>query len=217
MGIDKSSDASQREGSAEILVKGRVVEFNEKFAAETRNINIALIPDPNGNVKRTKPTGMDPEKHRMNYENILYRAIEVPPEDVLIFMGSPVKDLHNTHSATVNIQNKRTVVVFDRTYVFGGRTIQQCAWVPDRKIRAGILFTKRIDRQTRRPLAVLRRMADGATPMYQIVGAKEPEYRDLRRVFERVFIKGGRPGEMDDELDKFMHESIGPIPEEEAK
>jgi hypothetical protein len=79
------------------------------------------------------------------------------------------------------------------------------------------LFEKKINAQTRQPMAVLRKLSDGKTPMFQIIGAKEPEYRALRKVFEQVWFRriGGK--EQDDELNRFMYNSIEPISEEIAQ
>mgnify|MGYP001358243186 FL=1 len=49
--------------------------------------------------------------------------------------------------------------------------------------------------------------------MYQIIGGQEAEYRDLRTIFERNYIKRSK-GVQDDELDKFQYDAIAPIPQE---
>jgi hypothetical protein len=113
----------------------------------------------------------------------------------------------------VLIGTQRRGHVFDRTYEYGGRLYHRCAYIPNRVERAGILFKKMINRQTRRPVAVLKKFAGTNDPMYQIIGGQEAEYRDLRRIFERSFIKRQKGAE-DDELDKFTYDAITPIPQE---
>jgi hypothetical protein len=192
------------------------IKWEEKVARETASINIALIPDPAGPIKHVVPTMRDPETHKQMYMDVRFKPINVPPDEVLFYTGSPIIDFHATHSDTVSIQGKRTVVVFDRTYTYKDRVIPQCAWVPDKAVRAGILFGKMIDQRTKQPFGVMKKLGDGKTPMFQIVGGKETDYRDLKRIFERVFIKGEGP-KIDDGLDQFMHSALGPIPEEVQK
>jgi hypothetical protein len=213
-----SQKAGQGQGP-ELIIKGREITFNAKFAEDSKNINIVLVRDPLGNVKAQFPTQRNPDTKRLEYDVFMHRAVEVPPEEVLFYTGSPVIDIHNTHSATITIKGTRTVVVFDRTYEIGGQVFQQCAWIPDKSVRAGIMFVKMINRQTRRPVAVMRKLGGSTTPAYQIVGSPkkhEAYYRDLRRIFERVFITGARPDNRDDELDNWMHSVIEPIPQETA-
>jgi hypothetical protein len=192
--------------------KGLDVEFHEKILRELKSVNVALIPDPTGTIKQTFPTVRDPETHKQMWETRLFKAIKVPPDQVLMYMGSPITDLNTSHSASVIINGRHTVVVFDRTYEHGGRRWPQCAWVPDKSVRAGILYGKKIDRKTHNPIAVMKNIGNG--PQYQIIGGKEADYRDLKRIFERVFIKGDSPFGEDEAMSAFAHAAITAIESE---
>jgi hypothetical protein len=134
----------------------------------------------------------------------------------VFFARGVVMDRNSNHSDSVVIGSERRGHVFDRTYTYNGKLYHRCAYIPNRVERAGILFKKMINRQTRRPVAVLKKFVGTNDPMYQIIGGQEADYRDLRRIFERSFIKRNK-GIEDDELDKFQYDSIAPIPQETAE
>ena len=180
------------------------------------SINKVLVRDPEGKIKHKEPTYRDPEPpHRMIYQEVRYKEIDVPHEEVMFFTHGVIMDRLTSHSATVMIGNNRIGHVFDRTYIWNGRIYHRCAWIPNKVERAGILFAKKINRTTRRPVAVLKKFQGTQEPQYRIVGGQEADYRDLRRIFERAFVNR-KKGMEDDELDKFQYESIAPIEAEIA-
>jgi hypothetical protein len=147
----------------------------------------------------------------MTYIEIPHKQIQVPADEVVYYTGGVVSDWHSQNAEAVWIKNKAHAVVFDRTYDYQGKKYFRCAWIPNKEVRAGIIFEKKIHNQSRRPIAVMKKLKDEKTPRYQIVERGEGNYRDLKRIFERVFI---RSSHMDDEMDKFAHDAIVPIPEE---
>ena len=180
------------------------------------SINTVLVPDPDGPIKVKMPTFRDPEPpHRMQYQEIRYREIPVPHDEVLFYTHGVIQDRLASHATTVLIGNNRISHVFDRSYTWNGRIYHRCAWVPNKVERAGILYCKMISRTTRRPVAVLKKFQNTQEPQYQIVGGQEADYRDLRRIFERAFISR-KLGADDDELDKFQYDAIVPIEAEMA-
>lgn len=176
------------------------------------SINTALVQDENGPIKMKFPVMRDPEAKQMIYETRTFRTIDVPYDEVVYYTQNTIIDMHADHTCTVVVGNRRTAIVFDRTYTFKNRVYNRCAWIPDKILRAGTLFEKKIDRVTRQPIAVLKKLPGTNTEMYQIVGNVQTDYRDLKRIFERVFIKKGIPTNIqeDNELIKFMHDSVPP-------
>lgn len=175
------------------------------------SVNTVLVRDPDGPIKHKEPSYRDPEPpHKMIWIETRYKEIEVPHEEVLFYTHGVIMDRLASHAATVMIGNNRIGHVFDRTYTWNGRIYHRCAWVPNKTERAGLLYAKMINRTTRRPVAVLKKFPGTQEPMYQIVGGQEPDYRDLKKVFERAFINK-KLGAEDDELDKFQYEAITPI------
>lgn len=176
------------------------------------SVNKVLIPDESGDVEMKFPVMRDPEAKQMIYETRRYRWVDVPNDEVLYYTQSTIIDFHSDHTASIVVGNRRTAVVFDRSYAYNGRIYQRCAWIPDKIIRAGVLFEKKIDRITRLPKAVLKKIPGTSTEAYQIVGKAEQDYRDLKRIFERVFIKKGVPANVEEDkaLLQFMHDSVPP-------
>ena len=177
------------------------------------SVNKVLLPDWDGPVEMKFPVMRDPETKQMTYETRRFRWVDTPHEEVLYYTQSTIIDLNSGHTATVVVGNRRTPVVFDRTYTHNGRVYHRCAWIPDKIVRAGVLYEKKIDKITRQPKAALKKIKGTNTPLYQIVGQVQTDYRDLERIFVRVFIKKGVPVniEEDDKLLQFMHESTPPI------
>jgi len=188
----------------------------QMVAEKLASINTALVPDENGKIDVDIPIGMDQNSKKMMYTKIPHSKIDVPPDEIVAFMGSVIMDRHNSHSETINYDGQRHLVVFDRSYTHGQRVFNRVAWIPNKAIRSAVVFEKKIDRQTKRPIAVLRKLGQdqSAPPMFQIVGGEEADYRDLKRIFERVFIKKGSPVGEDEELNNFMHGAITPIEQE---
>ena len=178
------------------------------------SVNTVLVRDPNGPVKQRWPSYRDPEPpHKMIYVDMLFKEVQVPHEEVIFYTHGVLMDRNVSHSDTVVIGKERRAHVFDRVYTHNGKIFRRCAWIPNKVERAGILFEKKINRQTKRPVAVLKKFGATEDPKYAIVGGGETDYRDLRRIFERSFIRRQRD-QVDDELDRFQYEAIGPIEQE---
>ena len=219
----RRSKASSRRKKVVRLPKPEVDDTPIDQKADTRttekmikdginSINTALVLDENGPIEMKFPVMRDPETKKMMYETRTFRTIDVPYDEVVYYTQNTIIDMHADHTCTVVVGNRRTSVVFDRIYTFKNRIFNRCAWIPDKIIRAGVLYEKKIDRVTRQPIAVLKKLPGTNTEMYQIVGNVQTDYRDLKRIFERVFIKKGIPTTIqeDNELIKFMHDSVPP-------
>lgn len=188
---------------------------SQVLADAQSSINKVLIRDPDGPIKIKFPSIRDPEPpHKMIMIELSFSEIDVPHEEVLFYTRGVVMDRITSHSASVLIGNERRGHVFDRTYMYNGRLYHRCAWIPNHVERAGIMYKKMIHRRSRRPVAILKKFpGEPPVPMYQIIGGQEADYRDLRRIYERAFIKR-KQGEEDDELDNLMYDAITPIESE---
>lgn len=217
--MSKADEDTQKVGKPKIDDRPSVRELDGRsksqvLADETASINKVLVRDPEGKVKMKFPSHRDTEPpHKMIEVEQRFTEIEVPHEEVIYYTHGVIMDRLSTHSDSVVIGNERRGHVFDRTYVYNGKLYHRCAWIPNRVERAGILYKKMINRQTRRPVAVLKKFAGTNDPMYLIIGGQEADYRDLRRIFERSFINR-KQGEQDDELDRFQYDAITAIPQE---
>ena len=182
------------------------------------SVNTAWVRDINGNKKMKVPQFRD-ENGKMIYSEEKFREITVPPDEVVFYTQSVIKDWHSSHAATVVLGNDRHGVVFDRTYTYNGRVYYRCAWIPNKNVRAGVVYEKKIDKRSKMPIAVMKKVPETNTECYQIVGGQEADYRDLKRIFERIWIKKGGSAEVngDEELNKFMYESVAAIDQEVAK
>lgn len=191
---------------------------NQMIKDGLNSINKALIPDENGDVEMKFPVMRDPETKQMMYATQNFRWVSVPPEEVLYYTQSTIIDLHSDHTATVIAEGKRHPVVFDRTYTYKGKVYQRCAWVPSPVVRAGVMYEKKIDRVSRRPVAVIKKIQGSNTPAYQIVSNVETDYRDLKRIYERAYIKRGVSSQIQDDNEAlgFMYDSLPIIPTEVA-
>lgn len=217
--MSKEEDATQKVGKPAVDDRPSVRDLDGRSKSQVladtlSSINKVLVRDPDGKIKQKWPSYRDPEPpHRMIEIEVRFTEIEVPHEEVIYYTHGVIMDRNSSHSDSVLIGNERRGHVFDRTYTFNGKLYHRCAWIPNRVERAGILYKKMINRQTRRPVAVLKKFAGTNDPTYQIIGGQEADYRDLRRIFERSFLKRNT-GQEDDELDRFQYEAIVPIPQE---
>jgi hypothetical protein len=160
-------------------------------------LDFATIPDPEVRIEThagpwiVYPLQKDPDNKNKWIENrVPAKRIPIPPDEVLFYRGGVVRDHLSVHSATVVIGRERRIFIFDRFYVFEGKEYARCCWIPDIKWRAGVLFMKKIDRRSKKGVAILKKLANSTEPAYKIVKAREYDYRDLKRWFERIWIKG---------------------------
>ena len=213
-------DESQKVEKPEVDNRPNICVLDQRskaqiLADEIASINRVLIPDPDGKIKQKFPAYRDPEPpHKMVWVEMSFKEVLVPPTHVLRYTHSVIKDMNASHSDFVMINGQRLGFVFDRTYTHDGKIHHRCAYIPDEIQRAGVLYTIKIDKNTRRPKAVLKRIKGTQDPMYEIIGHKEEDYRALRRVFERYWIT--KKQEQDDELNNFKFDSITAIPAELA-
>ena len=216
----KLSEESQKVEKSVVDNRPNICVSDQRSSAQMladgmASVNRVLVPDPDGKITQKFPTYRDPEPpHKMIWIETSFKEVLVPPTHVLRYTHSVVIDMKASHSDFVVISSQRLGFVFDRTYTYADKIYHRCAYIPDEIQRAGVLYTIKIDKNTRRPKAVLKRIKGTQDPMYEIIGHKEEDYRALRRVFERYWIT--KKQEQDDELNNFKFDSMSAIPEELA-
>lgn len=149
-------------------------------------------------------TGRDPDSKKLIVYTIPAKAMKIPPKQVLQYLGSVVMDRQAVHTATIVYPGRqRNGYVFDRFYYLNGKKEPRCCWIPNRIHMAGLLFEKVVDKKSRKAFPRIRRIrghlgADTGEPMYKVLGAKETDYRDFKRLYERHFLKRGEEDLADD-------------------
>jgi len=152
-----------------------------------------------------RPYRRNEQTGKLIVEKIPARPYKVQPLEVMYYLGSVVQDHQAVHSNSVVVQGRRWGYIFDRFFVHNGKRYDRCCWINPRVHQAGLLFERDVDRRTRRTFARRRRIVGiGGQPtgqvMYEIVGAQETDYRDLKRLFERFFMRKGSEDELADEI-----------------
>jgi hypothetical protein len=105
------------------------------------------------------------------------------------YLGNVVMDLNSVHTGNVIFQRRRFGYVFDRFFYHNNKKLARCCMVDDRIHQAGLVFEKFVHRKAQRAMARIRRIpGQGDAPMYEVIGAKETDYRDLKRLYERHFL-----------------------------
>ena len=149
--------------------------------------------------------GRNQNSGKMLVARIPARAVKVEPEQVMSYRGNVVADHLSTHSNTVKLARRRTVYVFDRTYKDprSGKEYTRCSLVLDRVHQAGLMYEKAVDKRAKKAYARIRRQRGFMNqvldePMYEVIGAKQTDYRDLKRLFERHFLQTPQEALADD-------------------
>lgn len=178
---------------------------------QIHTIRTILVPDPDADYnKHTGPwiercLGRDPETKKLKVARIPAKERKVDPTEVVQYLGSVVQDRQSVHTATIVHPGKtRHGYSFDHFYYFKNRKEPRCCWIPNPIHRAGLVFEKAVDKRTREAFAKIKRIRthtgmDTDEPMYRIFGAESTDYRDLKRLFERHFLKRG-PEDLADDI-----------------
>jgi hypothetical protein len=167
--------------------------------------NNEIDPDKHNGPWIMRCIGRDPETKKLRVVRIPAREREIDPMEVMQYLGSVVQDRQSVHTATIVYPGKtRNGFVFDHFYYHNGRKEPRCCWIPNPVHRAALVYEKAVDKRTREAFARIKRIkgpmgTDSGEPMYKIFGAKEADYRDLKRIFERHFLKRG-PEDLADDI-----------------
>jgi len=183
-----------------------------KFDRTINTLNTVLIEDRDVNPENhpgpwvERCVGRNKQSGNLMVLRIPARDRTIPPWEVVKYNGSVVQDKMATHSTTVIVNGVRTIHVFDKFYIHNKRRYERCCWIPDPVHQAGILYTRYVNPTTKLASAAIARISKESTdPKYEVVGAqegggtKEGYYRDLKRLFERHFLRRGEGAKPEDE------------------
>jgi hypothetical protein len=173
-------------------------------------LEFMLVEDPDLPNDWTGPfiercVGRDKEDGRLQVVRIRARAVPIEPLMVMQYLGSVIRDKQAVHTTSVLLKSRRYGYCFDRFYIDprNQKRFERCALVTDRIHQSGMMYEKIVDKRTRKALARIRRQRGPMNqpvddPMYRVIGASEGDYRDLKRLFERHFLKRGDEDLADD-------------------
>lgn len=164
-----------------------------------------LVPDENGKTFMERCVGRSNDATRkLQVVRIPAREVVIEPHMVIQFLGNVVADLNAVHTGNVLYQKRRFGYSFDRFFKYDGKREARCCLVLDRVHQAGLVYEKWVDKQSRKPFPRIRQQSDPRTgqptgaPKYRLIGAKETDYRDLKKLFVRHFLKLRREDLADD-------------------
>ena len=186
-------------------------EWNIEEEISTLKSRLAI--DPDAGEGHTGPfvdvcVGRDPETKKMRVVKMPARESQILPSQVMRYRGSVIQDKQSTHKADVLIGKQRHGYIFDRFFYHNKTKLARCALVEDRAHQAGLLYERVVDKVSRRVFARIRRIKNTQDPMYEVIGASETDYRDLKRLYERHFLRRNDQGANDPALDKLISDGI---------
>lgn len=156
--------------------------------------------------------GRNPETNKLRVVRIPARSVKILPGQVMRYLGNVVMDLNSVHTGNIVFQRRRIGYVFDRFFYHNNKKLTRCCLVEDRIHQAGLMYEKFVHRKSKKAMARIRRLpGQGDAPMYEVVGAKETDYRDLKRLFERHFLYRGDRMDFDDPAFKKLIEGAMPL------
>jgi hypothetical protein len=209
-GLSKSEPTPPPEsGDVQYLTKQ---EWNIEEEISTLKSRIVRDPDINAE-KHSGPwvevcVGRDPETKHLRVVRMPGREIEILPSQVMRYRGSVIQDRQSTHKADVLIGRQRHGYVFDRFFYHNKAKLARCALVEDRVHQAGLMYERVVDKLTRKVFSRIRRIKGTQDPMYEVVGASETDYRDLRRLYDRYFLRRNDQGANDPALDQLISDGL---------
>lgn len=167
------------------------------IGTQISTLDTILVRDPNNRnpngpwVHECK--GRNPETHKLIIEKIPAKVVKVEPSQIVRYRGNVAADLNSVHTANFSLRGKRECYVFDRFFSYKGKRLERCCLVMDRIAQAGLLYEKKVSKKTFKGIARLKQIrANGVETgkaMYEVIGAEEPDYRDLKRLFERHYMR----------------------------
>jgi len=183
-----------------------VVYLSEMEVTLEKRINtldFMLVPDPDSPIEShagpwiERCIGRDPETRKMRVVRIRAKRVAIEPSMVMQYLGSVVQDHLSVHSNSIVFSGTRHGYVFDRFFIDprNNKRYERCCLVTDRVHQAGLMYEKAVDKRSRKGYARIRRIRGVMgqltdDPMYRVVGYKEADYRDLKRLFERHYLTG---------------------------
>jgi hypothetical protein len=194
--VDTPAIIKERSSSDEKKPESKDVEYlsyQEILIGEEKNtLKDRLVEAPDLGSAATdyieRCMGMNPETKRLRVVRIPAKRVPILPGQIMRYLGNVIQDLNSVHTGNIVFQRRRWGYVFDRFFYYNGKKLVRCCLVEDRIHQAGLMYEKYVQRKTRRAKARIRRIPGTDAPMYEVVGAKETDYRDLKRLYERHFL-----------------------------
>jgi len=159
------------------------------------------VEDPEAGKNHAGPwiercVGRSPETKKLQVVRIPAKEIPIEPLMVMKYLGNVVQDHLAVHTGMVVHRKKHHGYSFDHFFIHNGKRLDRCCLVLDRIHQAALLYEKVVSKKTRKPFAVIRQIRGThgqrtGNPAYDVIGAKEADYRDLKRLFERHFLRRG--------------------------
>lgn len=162
------------------------------------------LPDSHAGPWVEVCVGRDPHTHQLIMRRLKGRAVKILPEQMMRYRGFVVQDHQSVHTGNVKYQRRRWGYVFDTFFFHNGKRYERCCLVLDRIHQAGLMYEKMVGKQSQRAFSRIRQIkgvggqATGE-PMYEVIGQKEGYYRDLKRLYDRHFLKS-RVEELADDI-----------------
>jgi len=170
---------------------------------QVNTLDFMLVPDPDTPYEGfegpwiERCVGRDPDTKRMKVVRIRAKRVPVEPWMVMQYLGSVVRDHQSVHTTSIVFKGTRWGYVFDRFYIdsTSKKRFERCCLVTDRVHQAGMMYEKVIDKRSRKAYPKIRRIRGAMgqptdEPAYRVIGYKEADYRDIKRLFERHFLSG---------------------------
>jgi len=146
--------------------------------------------------------GRNPETHKLQVYKIPAKEVKIMPDQVMQYLGSVVQDMLSVYTGNVVVKGRRWGYCFSRFYYINGKRQTRCCLVLDRIHQAGLMYENIVtkDRKTIARIRQIRGHLGQPTgePMYKVLGAGESYYRDLKRLYERHFLRRGDESLADD-------------------
>jgi len=175
-------------------------QFNTR---KTMLVHDPSLPDSHAGPFIERCLGRDQHTHQLIIARLKAREIEILPEQMMRYRGNVVQDFNAVHTYFVMYNRRRWGYVFDQFFIHSGKRYDRCCLVLDRIHQAGLMYEKVVGKKTMKAFSRIRQIkgfmgqATGE-PMYEVIGQKEGYYRDLKRLYDRHFLKRGNEDLADD-------------------
>jgi len=175
-------------------------QFNTR---KTMLVHDPMLPDSHAGPFIERCLGRDQNTRQLIMERLKAREVEILPEQMMRYRGNVVQDFNSVHTCFVVYNRRRWGYVFDAFFVYNGKKYDRCCLVLDRIHQAGLMYEKVVGKKTMKAFSRIRQIkgfmgqATGE-PMYEVIGQKEGYYRDLKRLYDRHFLKRGNEDLADD-------------------
>lgn len=179
---------------------------------QVNTLSTVLVKDPDASPNHLGPwieqcMGRNPETHKLMVVRIPAKEIKVTPDQMMQYLGSVIMDHQAVHTGNVLVKHRRWGYCFDVFFMNNGKREARCCYVPNHIHQAGLMFEKMVDRRTRKAFSRIKQIKGPlgkgiGEPMYRMLitdkKEKEGHYRELKRLYDRHFLRRGQEELADD-------------------